>query len=276
MNQAELEALSDNTLTPFAVTLYMRCFYKNRGYSDGLVHVSQRSMRNAMEHTPPRGSTKCAGAPSRETIRTAIRQLEKAGLIELAQKGDLKEQKAALFYCTLAHTKSLRPNEEQPESNQGTTSNKKFPHPTAGNAYSGNVVNLKKFDEQPIPTKPIEDEEDNACARENLEFCGDWVGLANQAGWSGSNEEAQALFNKWKLSDSANTYRHITTHRKYWMRYCAAIRHNQVKGVSHALNQQSSQQRGYRNATATAMRDCIERAQRGEGVEAFDFSNDQA
>lgn len=274
MNQAEYEALSDNCLPPFAVTLYIRCFRKNMGYSDGLVHVSARSMREAMEHTPPRGSNKCQGSPSRETVRTAIRQLQKAGLIELVQKGDLKEQKAALFYCSLAHTALSRPNEEQPQSNQGTTNPQKPLQATNSKRYSGNVLKFKKSEEQPIPEEPIE-EEDSACARENLNFCNDWVGLAKQVGLSVSTDELQAIFNKWKLSDTGNTYRHIATHRKYWMRYCATIKHNQVKGGSHALKQQSSQQSGYRNATATAWRDCYERAQRGEGVEAFDFSTEQ-
>ena len=276
MNQAEYEVLSDNTLPAFAVTLYIRCFRKKMSYLNGLVHVSMRIMKEAMEHSPPRGSNTVEAKPTTEKIRTAVRQLERANLIELVQKGSIKEQKAACYHCSLASTDLSGSNEEQHESNTGTTRSKKTLKPAPNLRRSGNVLKFQKSDEQHISVISDIEEEDNACARENLEFCGDWVGLANQAGWSGSNDEAQALFNKWKLSDSANTYRHITTHRKYWMRYCAAIRHNQVKGVSHALNQQSSQQRGYRNATATAMRDCIERAQRGEGVEAFDFSNDQA
>lgn len=276
MNQAEYEVLSNNSLPTFAVTLYIRCFRKNMEYIDGLVHVSMRTMKEAMEHTPPRGSNTIEPKPTTEKIRTAVRQLERANLIELVQKGSIKEQKAACYHCSLASTDLSGLNEEQHESNTGTTRDKKTPKPLPRKRHSGNVLKFRKSDEQHIPVIPDIEEEDNACARENLNFSSDWAGLAGQAGWSGSSQEIEALFNKWKTTENANTYRHIATHRKYWMRYCAAIRHNQVKGVSNELNQQSSQSSGYRNATATAMRDCIERAQRGEGVEAFNFADDQA
>lgn len=275
MNQAEYEALSDNCLPPFAVTLYIRCFRKNMGYSNGLVHVSLRSMKAEMLHSPPRGSNAIEPKPTTEKIRTAVRQLERANLIELVEKGSIKEQKAACYYCSLASTHLSGPNEEQHESNTGTTRAAKSPQASPDKRYSGNVLKFQKSEEQHIPEEPIEEEE-IACARENLEFCGDWVGLAKQAGWSANTEEIQALFNKWKFSDNANTYRHIATHRKYWMRYCAAINHNQVKGGNnHALIQTSGQSSGYRNATATAWRDCYDRAQRGEGVDDFDFTSDQ-
>lgn len=275
MNQAEYEALSDNCLPPFAVTLYIRCFRKKMRYSDGIVHVSLRSMKEEMEHTPLRGSNTVEPKPTTEKIRTAVRQLERANLIELIRKGSIKEQKAACYHCSLASTDLSGSNEEQHESNTGTTRNKKTPQPTPHKRYSGNVLKFQKSDEQHISVISDIEEEDSACARENLNFCNDWIGLAKQVGLSVSTDELQAIFNKWKFSDTGNTYRHIATHRKYWMRYCATIKHNQVKGGSHALKQQSSQQSGYRNATATAWRDCYERAQRGEGVEAFDFSTEQ-
>lgn len=274
MNQAEFEALSENCLPPFAVTLYIRCFRKNMNFSDGLVYVSQRFMRDAMEHTPPRGSNKCFGAPSRETLRTAIRQLRRVGLIELVEKGDIREQKATLFYCRLASVEKVRQNEEQPQNNHRTTTTPNTTQATTHKRYGGNVVKFHKTDEQPIPEKPIEDEE-TACARENLTFNDSWIALARQAGYFNSAEELCSLFNKWKLSDNDNVYRHIAMHRKYWMRYCAAIKHNQVKGGNHALNQSAGQSSGYRNAAAIAWRDSYERAQRGEGVEEFDFAEDQ-
>ena len=275
MNQVEYEALSDNCLPPFAVTLYIRCFRKNMEYSDGLVHVSLRSMKEEMQHTPPRGSNTVEPKPTTEKIRTAVRQLERANLIELVKKGSIKEQKAACYHCSLASTDLSGLNEEQHESNTGTTRNKKTSKAALHKRYGGNVLNFQKSDEQHIPVIPDIEEEDNAHARENLNFSSDWVGLAKQVGLSASTDELQAIFNKWKLGDSANTYRHIATHRKYWMRYCATIKHNQVRGGSHAVKQQSSQSSGYRNATAAAWRDCYERAQRGEGVDAFDFANDQ-
>lgn len=125
MNTREFEALSDNSLPPFAVTLYIRCFRKNMGYSDGLVHVSLRSMKEEMLHLPPRGSNTIEPKPTTEKIRTAVRQLERANLIELVEKGSIKEQKAACYHCSLASTDLSGSNEEQHESNTGTTRNKK-------------------------------------------------------------------------------------------------------------------------------------------------------
>ena len=179
MNQAEYEALSDNCLPPFAVTLYIRCFRKNMGYSNGLVHVSLRSMKAEMLHSPPRGSNAIEPKPTTEKIRTAVRQLERANLIELVEKGSIKEQKAACYYCSLASTHLSGPNEEQHESNTGTTRAAKSPQASPDKRYSGNVLKFQKSEEQHIPEEPIEEEE-IACARENLEFCGDWFSKASR------------------------------------------------------------------------------------------------
>ena len=274
MNQAEFEALSENCLPPFAVTLYIRCFRKNMNFSDGLVYVSLRSMREAMEHTPRRGTNVIEPKPTVEKIRSAVRQLERAHLIELVEKGCIKQQKATIYHCCLANSGLLGAKEEQHENNTRTTRFHNPIKPNDNKLHRGNVYKFHQCDEQHKPEEPIEDEE-TACARENLTFNDSWIALARQAGYFNSAEELCSLFNKWKLSDNDNVYRHIAMHRKYWMRYCAAIKHNQVKGGNHALNQSAGQSSGYRNAAAIAWRDSYERAQRGEGVEEFDFAEDQ-
>lgn len=273
MNQLELDALADNELPPLAVTLYVRCFSKNVDFDTGCVYVSYQGMSQSMEHRPPRGSTKPISRPTKNELRHAISQLEKAGLIKLHTKGSIAQNRAAKYLCLKAKA-SVRPNEEQHESNTGTTRRSNTTDPANLKALPKNVVNLRQSDEQHKPYKPKED--DDVYARASFEFDDEWVSLASMVGLSASHDQLSAWFTVWQQGESAHVYKSKSAHQQLWRKYCASIRANQVQqGGSNEVNQRNGATGGqYRNATAETLRRCRERAQAGIGVGDFDFSDE--
>lgn len=221
MNQREYDALADNELPPLAVTLYIRCFRANMGFTDGCVFVSYRSMAQALEHIPPRGSTRPVSRPTKDELRHAIKQLLKTGLIKLVEAGSLAHNRAAQYRCAMAF---LGANEEHPENTTGTPRSSTTSQTQAGQGIAPNVVNFRNREEHPIPKQPIEDDE--MIARAKLEFSDEWLALARSVGLAADTEQIHAWFVTWSENDSSHIYRAMTAHKKAWRNYCVKIKAN--------------------------------------------------
>ena len=221
MNQRETDALCDNELPHLAVALYIRCFRANMDYTSGTVFVSYRGMAQALEHTPPRGSTTPASKPSKEQLRQAIRQLLRVGLIKLVEAGALAHNRAAQYRCNLAF---LGANEEPHENPTGTPRSNPTTQTQATRGIAPNVVNFRNREEPHIPDKPIDDDE--MIARANLEFSAEWLALARSVGLAADEEQIHAWFVTWSENDSSHIYRAMTAHKKAWRNYCVKIKAN--------------------------------------------------
>lgn len=267
MNQRETDALCDNELPHLAVALYIRCFRANMDYTSGTVFVSYRGMAQALEHTPPRGSTTPASKPSKEQLRQAIRQLLRVGLIKLVEAGSLAHNRAAQYRCNLAF---LGANEEPHESHTGTPRSNPTTQTQATRGIAPNVVNFRNREEPHIPDKPIDDMK---IARAELTFSEDWYRLATLTGLFASQEQIEAWFNLWREGDQLSVYRALTVHQQAWRKYCAAIRAKQIQqGNSNEIGKRTGTTNDYSNPTASTMQRCFERAEQGRGVDDFDLS----
>lgn len=275
MNAQEYEALDNIELTPFAVTLYIRCFRRYMNYADGTVSLAESLMKQSMEYVPPRGSKQPSEKPTRQKIRTAVEQLYRAGLVELLRKGDIKEGRTPLFLCRLATSDLVRPNEEQPRNNQGTTNYPKSSNITNINAFKSFDTLSQKTEEQPKTDYTDLEKREIACAREHLEYSQQWAWTAQANGLQVSEDEIKTIFEKWRDSDSVNVIRANTQHIRLWQNYCKAIakqnqaQQNQSFGGSHGQSQRPVKTS---NVTANTLQDCIQRASAGIGTDDFDFS----
>lgn len=130
MNHYEYTALMDKSLPHDALALYVRWFRRRMNYQTGLVETSLPRMISTLDYNPAQQSRDKHYEASIQRVRTLIRHLEGAGLIQQVTKGDVKKHQAAVYICVMAttdETKSTptrnnpttaRPVEETPTTHQ--------------------------------------------------------------------------------------------------------------------------------------------------------------
>lgn len=231
MNQAEYKALCDASLPFMAVVLYVRAFRRCMDYQTGLVSMSLRSLAMELEYHPVARSTDRPSRPTKAQVRHLVKRLIEVGLITVERKGDIEEARAAVFRCLLARTDSVRPNEEQHMSAQGSAAQQARPQPNSGKVVQFKSSTSKTPHEQHVSDISDKDDDDNACAREDLLFDDQFAAMAAQVGLVRPRQELEALFTQFRVSDEGPVpiYRVKGQWLGKWRKYCAAVKTNQVR-----------------------------------------------
>ena len=178
-NDKEEEALS--YLPHRAQVCYLRGLRRYMDYKTGIVgaarHISYQSLSEVTEVIPDRGSKEGHYRATRQGVRSMLKMLERAGLIQpVLRQGEVM---CLVFKLPLADTVLVCPQEEQPMNipprTTATTTQEKTPEGTDNNGFYHDFLRGEKPDEQPRNNRDEQHTSGNQVNNTPLLSVSEWI-----------------------------------------------------------------------------------------------------